>query len=398
MQYPKPVHPFPARMAASIPWEILGAERRRTVAVLDPMAGSGTVPVVARSLGHRGTGFDVDPLAVLMASAWCADVDERLLAAAAMRVLHRAANWQAIPLEESYPAEADEATRRFVRYWFDARSRRQLAALATGISATRDCSLRALLWCAFSRLIIVKQAGASRAMDVAHSRPHRSYPSARIQPTEHFLRAIRQIVKVAPFTKPSLSPEARIERGDARRLPLPASCIDYVITSPPYLNAIDYLRGHRLSLVWMGHSVDTIRGIRTDSVGTEAGNRRATKSPEVQLALRASVENSLGDRDRGMLVRFMEDMHSVLSEIARVLKPSGRAVLVVGNCSLRGTFVQNSAGVKALANAIGLTTLSEKTRELPANRRYLPPPQNEDSGRGLAKRMREEVVLTFAHA
>ena len=37
----------------------------------------------------------------------------------------------------------------------------------------RDESIRTLLWCAFSRLIILKEVGVSLAMDLAHSRPHR---------------------------------------------------------------------------------------------------------------------------------------------------------------------------------------------------------------------------------
>ena len=47
--------------------------------------------------------------------------------------------------------------------------------------------------------------------------------------------------------------------------------IDMVITSPPYLNAIDYLRGHRLSLVWLGHQLSGLRMIRSGSVGAERG-------------------------------------------------------------------------------------------------------------------------------
>src|SRR6266446_1624637 len=93
-----------------------------------------------------------------------------------------------------------------------------------------------------------------------------------IQPIDHFLRAVRHIVNAAPFKGSAPQPSARIERADARYLPVRTASTDYVITSPPYLNAIDYLRGHRLSLVWMGHSVDTIREIRSESVGSEAGD------------------------------------------------------------------------------------------------------------------------------
>src|SRR5207249_4865149 len=157
-----------------------------------------------------------------------------------------------------------------------------------------------------------------------------------------------------------------------------------------YLNAIDYLRGHRLSLIWMGYSVETIRNIRSSSVGTEAGHGRAATDPVISKAFGAAADDTLADREQGMLVRFLEDMHQVFREVRRVLKPSGRAVFVVGNCTLRGTFIKNSGGLRVLAAAVGLRITSEHTRELPANRRYLPPPQHQDAGVDLAKRMRQE--------
>src|SRR6266446_9945850 len=64
-----PIHPFPARMAPGIALEALG-ESKKTLRVLDPMAGSGTVLAVARANGHRAFGVDLDPLAVLLARVW----------------------------------------------------------------------------------------------------------------------------------------------------------------------------------------------------------------------------------------------------------------------------------------------------------------------------------------
>ena len=46
-----PVHPFPARMAPGIALDIIAAETK-SIRVLDPMMGSGTVLAVARSCGH----------------------------------------------------------------------------------------------------------------------------------------------------------------------------------------------------------------------------------------------------------------------------------------------------------------------------------------------------------
>ena len=87
---PRPIHPFPARMAGSIPWEVLEATSRKQIRVLDPMVGSGTTAVVARALGHQAVGFDTDPLAVLIAQVWCDDVDGEAVRRSAERILKRA--------------------------------------------------------------------------------------------------------------------------------------------------------------------------------------------------------------------------------------------------------------------------------------------------------------------
>lgn len=46
-----------------------------SLAVLDPMCGSGTVLAAATANGHRAQGFDVDPLAVLMSRVATQHID-----------------------------------------------------------------------------------------------------------------------------------------------------------------------------------------------------------------------------------------------------------------------------------------------------------------------------------
>ena len=392
----RPIHPFPARMAPSIIWRRLRATKKQ-LRILDPMAGSGTTIVTARLCGHEAVGFDTDPLALLIARAWSSNCRAEKLRESAGEVLANARKaFRSTRLANAYPASADEETRAFVRFWFDPVNRKQLSTLATAITAIDDAALRTLLWCAFSRLIITKTAGASLAMDVSHSRPHRVYDTAPIRPFDAFLKAVEAVIRASPFVRTDNLPAARIKRGDARKLPIKDGTFDLVVSSPPYLNAIDYLRGHKFSLIWMGHPLDEIRSIRISNVGTESspdGTIEQTYVSEVLQQMGATEK--LGPRLKKMLARYVQDMDAVLAQISRALKRNGAAILVVGDSTIRGVFVRNSRALTILAKRNGLHLVSSRRRLLPANRRYLPPPEHRKAGSLLRVRMREEVILTF---
>jgi SAM-dependent methyltransferase len=392
----RPVHPFPARMAPSIVWDALPKEGD-SLKILDPMTGSGTTLVCARSIGHRAVGCDTDPLALLIARAWCADAEPETLKVRAGIVLDRARTLsKRLTSEKSYPKNTDDETRRFIDFWFDQENRRELSALATCISRVRSQTERTLLWCAFSRMIITKTSGTSLAMDVSHSRPHKVYDVSPVKPFDAFLNAVSRVACNCPFPgNANDAPPADIRRGDARALPVESASVDMVITSPPYLNAIDYLRGHKLSLVWMGHSISEIRALRSRNIGTEV-SKESTTSKTIKETMKAMVDlESLDNRCLGMVQRYVWDMGKVMEECARVLKRKGRAVFVVGDSAIRGVFIKNSEALIRLADSNGLSLVSRNTRPIETKRRYLPPPESERAGGKMQGRMREEVILEF---
>jgi DNA modification methylase len=189
---------------------------------------------------------------------------------------------------------------------------------------------------------------------------------------------------------------ATAKHGDARNLDIANGSIDLVLTSPPYLNAIDYMRCSKFALVWMGYNVGDLRRIRAVSVGTEASTSKALKATWVkELIGQLRLRPELGRRHHGLLAQYVWDMERALAETSRVLKPRARAVYVVGDSTVRGTFIRNSEIVTTVAQRHGLALVSKHSRELPDNRRYLPPPKNDKPNTTIDRRMRLEVVLEF---
>lgn len=389
------MHPFPARMAPGIALHVASSSRRR-LRILDPMMGSGTVVALGRANGHQCVGVDIDPLAVLISRVWTTAIDKRAARKKAQSVLTRARSiFETLTTGNAYPPKSSKETRRFIRYWFDDYARRQLTALSIAISRVRDEPVRNVLWCAFSRLIIAKQAGASLAKDLAHSRPHKTFLLAPIKPFPNFLAAIDNVLEnCISKSSPRRGPKARIELGDARRLSLRSNSVDLVLTSPPYLNAIDYIRCSKFSLVWMGLNESTLRDIRGLSVGTEIGQYEATEFA-THLIAQLRLRRRLSRRHAAVLARFMEDMSEAMQEVARVLSPGGRAIYVVGENTKRGVYVRNSKIIAAIARKAGLILHRTSTRTLPPNRRYLPPPSKKSRSAALDGRMRREVILFF---
>ncbi len=391
-----PIHPFPARMSPGIAFDVIG-EGKRPLRVLDSMMGSGTVIAMARSKGHKAIGLDIDPLAVLMSKVWTTAIDAKEVRTKAMDVLSRSRKiFAMLPTRDAYPKDSNQQTRKFISYWFDGYTRRQLASLSIAISRVRDTTTRDALWCAFSRLIITKQSGASLAMDLSHSRPHKKYRHAPSKPFNKFLVAVERVVQnCIEKGSSNAGPAPSVKIGDARKLSLPDSSINLMLTSPPYLTAIDYMRCSKFSLVWIGYNLSELKESRAKAIGARGDSCQAHDNPEIKKALvKLKLSSRLSGRDMALLWRYIDDMWLAVGEVARVLVPGGKAVYVVGENIVHGTQVQNSVIISTIARLRGLKLEERRVRNLPANRRYLPPPRAKGAT-GLDSRIRREVILSF---
>lgn len=389
----KNIHPFPARMAPEIALKHMQSLPNKAV-VLDPMTGSGTVLRQAVVNGHTAIGFDMDPLAVLISRAWTQKV--------CFSTLDELYNWlmiksQGLPSDKVKLPWMDKRgeTKSFVNYWFAPEQKEDLRRLAYVLKNSRKLSNHPkeadLLRVAFSKLIITKQSGASLAWDVSHSRPHKVKETNDFDVWRGYEKAYKQLRNILIDQK--VKGRSIIDLGDARNMDsVKANSVDAIITSPPYLNAIDYLRGHRMSLIWFGHTVEQLRSIRSECIGVERRlqDQKLSEKAEFILSKLKEIE-ALPSRQTGMIKRYAFDAYSLMKEVSRVLKPEGKAIFVVGNSCLKDVFIENSKIFSEAAKLHKLKLTSKTTRDLPSGSRYLPTPKDGN----LSKRMKKEVILTF---
>ena len=389
-------HPFPARMPISLAEHLIDRITAPEAVILDPMAGSGTTLIAARKLGRTVYGFDRDPLAVLIADSTIQNFDSRRLDDLKKRVLGRAKQTlqqKKASIEEELN-QLPEEDRNFIKFWFPSKSHEQLLALQHSIREESEGSEQNLAWAIFSSLIISKRAGASWALDISRSRPHKRTDKTIVEPFVGWIQRFDATVKRLPFIDDkSLSIASTIQEGDARRLPLEEDSIDFVLTSPPYLNAIDYMRGHKFSLLWMDYPLEKLRWLRSTMVGTERGLWHSDGLPSV---MEDRIDKKIKEeRRKARIRRYLSDMHKVFGEVKRVLKPEGVGLFVVGPTIINSKRTDAEKIFSQIGEHVGLTLIGSAMRHINAAHRSLPPPQLVDGQVSMGKRMRRELILAL---
>ncbi|MEM3026086.1 MAG: hypothetical protein QXP19_01050, partial [Thermoproteota archaeon] len=133
-----------------------------------------------------------------------------------------------------------------------------------------------------------------------------------VPPFRKFYRnRIRRMIKDVEATK-MLNPRVATFKADSRNLGfLEDEMFDAVITSPPYLNKIEYTRVYSVEneLFFKG-SEPMLRSYIGDAVRLTEGSEKIGNMPAIVEA-------------------YFQDLRRVLSELHRVLKKNGRGVFVI---------------------------------------------------------------------
>lgn len=350
--------------------------------LIDPMVGSGTALVEARLVGRNALGFDIDPLACLIAQVKCKDLPDEAIQAAYLTIIEKTE--EVLQQGEALCPELPEFTNR--DYWFSPTVTASLAAISSAIKSVEiSPDLRNFFWVAFSGIILSKVSVAN-ARDIIHSRhhffQHATPPNVTAKFSERVRKMRNQMAEFRDLCEQTPPTQTIVQQADARQLPLADQSVDLVFTSPPYATALDYPRAHFLAVGWMqsrlGLTVDQYKGHGATYIGSDRGRVVKTFQPDEKLssfpvALQTLVKLSQQDTRQSILIqRYWLDMCAVFEQISRVLKPEGHTVIVVCPSHIRKVEIPTHRLLTEIAQSNGLVLKEERTRTIDAGRRVLP--------------------------
>ena len=346
----------------------------------------------AAKLGLKAVGYDLDPLACLISKTNGRRVREGAVRIAAEEFISQCQKFRKKSVCLSW-LDTDAETQRFIDFWFAPKQQEQLRVMSHFLVEEpfiKNSRILDVLRIAMSRLIVTKEPKASLASDTAHSRPHRTIEENDFDLFNAYLKSVAHVLSA--LNPSEILSNVKSYRGDARKLGRTADeSIDCIVTSPPYLNAIDYMRGHRLSLVWLGYRVSELRKIRARSVGAEVIDKTNTDADLEKFLL--SLHDDIDKKKRFMLKRYYRDLCDITKEAFRVIKNGRAATYVIGNSTMEGHEIPNSDLMILAAKKAGFCVKEQHVRDIPENKRYMPLVNSASTS--LSKRMREEHIIVF---
>jgi hypothetical protein len=295
--------------------------------IFDPWLGVGTTTAVSRQCGYSAIGRDINPVMVTIARGRLATTEEAQSAISEVQ----------LSVSKSSSAISSQDP---LLTWFAPSAAQELRTWHRFVSRKKNVSAEArdfVRTCLFETSRILSRNAQSKN-PTWRKRP------AKIERSRLSGASVRRLVNEAAARRYSMlstsvpSVSCEIGQGCSTQIDCMPSSVDFVLTSPPYCTRIDYAVTTQIELAVLGHNDDSLRQLRDQSMGTST--IRADSKPSCSdlwgdacLQLLDSVVSHQSKASRSYyyktFLQYFSDLHKSLVEIDRIVKRSGRIIIVV---------------------------------------------------------------------
>lgn len=349
------LHKYPAKFFPELPRWLIKRYSQENDWILDPFAGSGTTNVEALLSKRNSIGIDVDPFSRFVSKVKVTPLSEKELKLAQKVLLDAILDYR-----PSLVAESDLPDFPYRDHWFNKEILLELTYLKKQIqSLNTDDTVKDFFKVCLSSII----RSVSNADDNCTRTVIRKKLNKLVKPSDALNRFAKTVlVKVPKMVMFSQNYPSDITADfpgdmDARNIKYETDHFDLAVTSPPYVNAVDYPRTHQLEMYWLGFAQDSLTSLKKQNVGTESVSvhhykrRHEIGIPEADSVIANIFE--IDPRRAFIAFKYLEDMGKNLTEVYKVLRKGGRYIIVVGNNRIRGKLFENWKYFMPIAENIG---------------------------------------------
>lgn len=348
--------------------------------VTDPFSGSGTTALAAAEHGGAGQAVDVNPFLVWLGNAKAASYPAAVLDQAQALIPGLAAQ----ATRDSHDADVLWAPNLHnIGRWWSPGSLAGLKALRHRLDqAELPGPARDLLSIAFCRTAIGVSNASFNHQSMSFAAGRGAVLDGEPRGGEHVIGRFRaEAAEILACAATGLPGSGRVVLGDARDLTLTElpRC-DLLLTSPPYVNRMSYIRELRPYMYWLRFldqasdageldwtAIGGTWGIATSRLhdwapaGPAAPADRAAPVAAIEDELRAV--SGLIARDGGKhgpllatyVTKYFHDMSAHFSAAFQHVRSGGRASYIIGNSTFYGHVVPAERWYAALLDAAGFT-------------------------------------------
>ncbi|MFI7586032.1 DNA methyltransferase [Spongisporangium articulatum] len=336
--------------------------------VTDPFSGSGTTPLAAAEAGHLGQSLDVNPFLIWLGTAKTRAYPAGVAAETVRLAAEVVGSAAGLLTRDDLWRPALHAIER----WWSPGVLRGLCALRAALDdAAPEGAHRDLLLLALCRTLISRSEAAFNHQSMSFSAPKSASPRA-FDPAEAtgtleaFTVAAAELAAQAAVTLPG---RAVVVQADSRSPEAAAlEPCDLLLTSPPYVNRMSYIRELRPYMYWLGHlevaadageldwrAIGGTWGAATSKLNGWEPSGCTPVDGAMEPVCRAVAE--AGGKHGPLLAtyvhKYFHDMWRHLSAVPALVRPGGHVSYVVGNSSFYGQLVPAQEWYAAMLRAAG---------------------------------------------
>lgn len=331
------IHAYPAKFPAFLTPKIvsyLNQNGQKIKSIADIFCGCGTSALESRILGLDFLGFDINPVATLIAKAksqvYCRNTLQEYYG---MIISHASTAKFLTPNRILYHDR--------LNYWFSDTNIIRLYRLVRSInSSCPPGKYRNFFLTAFSNILKPCSKWLTKSIKPQidpRKRPSDPYTAFATQ-FEIMKRANDELAILG-----SIGGSVQIHTRNVLKVNPKTPFADLIITSPPYVTSYEYADLHQLSTLWLGY-VDDYRDLRKGTIGSEYG---AVQVDDLkQLNSTGSVicsKLAKADKTKSRAVRkYFADMERTVDQTKKILKEDGHAAFVIGNTHYKDVFIDNA--------------------------------------------------------